>query len=60
MKRISVFISERQYEQLRELGRAEDRPYSKLIREALSQYLGRRGAWVAKPGRLRVVTRKRP
>ena len=60
MKRISVFISERQYEQLRELGRTEDRPYSKLIREALSQYLRRRGAWVAKPGRLRVVTRKRP
>ena len=60
MKRISVFISERQYEQFRELGRAEERPYSELIREALSQYLRRRGAWVAKPGRLRAGTRKRP
>jgi len=60
MKRISVFISERQYEQFKGLGRAEERPYSELIREALSQYLRRRGAWVVKPGRLRAVTPKRP
>ncbi len=60
MKRISVFISDLQYEQFKGLGRAEERPYSELIREALSQYLRRRDAWVAKPGRLRAVTRKRP
>ena len=60
MKRISVLISERQYEQFKGLGSAEERPYSELIREALSQYLRRRGAWVAKPGRLRAFTRKRP
>ena len=60
MKRISVFISERQYEQFQKLGKAEGRPYSELIREALSQYLRRHGASAAKTGRKRVAPRKRP
>ena len=60
MKRISVFIPERQLEQFQKLGSAEDRPYSELIREALSQYLRRHDASVAKAGRKRVAPRKRP
>jgi len=41
MRRISVYISEPQYGDFQALAANQGRPYSELIREALSQYLRR-------------------
>ena len=55
MKRISVFIAERQYERFQELSRTYGQPYAELIREALNDYLQRREA----PGAAKKAERKR-
>jgi len=39
MRRISLYISEPQYDQFQALAASTGRPYSELIREALGQYL---------------------
>ena len=62
MKRISVFIAERQLAQFRALGKEYGQPYAELIREALNVYLRERDAETAvrqKAERKRAATRKR-
>ena len=39
MKRISLFVSEPQYQRFRQLARVAGRPYAELVREALDSYL---------------------
>jgi metal-responsive CopG/Arc/MetJ family transcriptional regulator len=39
MKRISLFVSERQYKEFLALSTAMGQPYAELIREALNNYL---------------------
>ena len=63
MKRISVFIAERQLARLQALGEEYGQPYAELIREALNAYLRERDAETAvrqKAERKRVAARKRP
>lgn len=62
MKRISLFVSERQYEQFLTLSEQMGQPYAELIREALNNYLQQHAGRVtpSKAGRKRATTRKRP
>ena len=63
MKRISVFIAERQLARLQALGEEYGQPYAELIREALNAYLRQKDAEAAvrqKAERKRVAARKRP
>ena len=63
MKRISVFIAERQLARLQALGEEYGQPYAELIREALNAYLREKDAETAvrqKAERKRVAARKRP
>jgi predicted DNA-binding protein len=64
MKRISVYISEQQYERFQALAESYGQPYAELIREALNRYLRQELGSVTeeqKAGRRRVRhTRKRP
>jgi len=63
MKRISVFIAERQLARLQALGEEYGQPYAELIREALNAYLRQKDAEAAvrqKAERKRAATRKRP
>jgi predicted DNA binding CopG/RHH family protein len=59
MKRISVFIAEPQYRAFQELASEQGRPYSELIREALSRYLRDHGKPAEKAERKRGATRRR-
>jgi hypothetical protein len=63
MKRISLFISERQYKQFLSLSEAMGQPYAELIREALNSYLrahaGTTESATKKAARTRVRARKR-
>ncbi len=61
MKRISLFVSERQYEQFLALSNAMGQPYAELIREALNGYLSQHRLTVPikKVARKRVTTRTR-
>jgi hypothetical protein len=60
VKRISLFLSGPQVRAFQALGRKLDRPYSELIREALDEYLRRRGESVKlKAERPRARTRER-
>jgi len=60
MKRISLFVSERQYEEFLALSKAMGQPYAELIREALNSYLSQHRSTVPikKPARKRVATRR--
>jgi hypothetical protein len=44
MRRVSVFITDPQYQHFADLGRERDRPVAELIREALDRYLLTAGA----------------
>ena len=59
VKRISVFLSQRQVEEFKALAEDLGRPYSELIRDALDQYLQQRGPTTKKAERPRAATRKR-
>jgi metal-responsive CopG/Arc/MetJ family transcriptional regulator len=59
VKRISLFLSERQVQGFKALAQNLGRPYSELIRDALDQYLRQRWTSNSKAERPRAVTRKR-
>jgi hypothetical protein len=59
MKRISVFVSERQYEQFLAISKDLGQPYAELIREALNSYLQKHGASSKRAARKRVGARRR-
>lgn len=62
MKRISLFVSDRQYEQFLSLSKAMGQPYAELIREALNSYLQQHSGAVTSPkraARKRVSARRR-
>lgn len=61
MKRVSLFLSEPQIQAFEALRKELDRPVAELIREALDDFLRRRGSDLApQTERKRAVTRKRP
>jgi predicted DNA-binding protein len=61
MKRVSLFLSERQVAAFQALAKELGRPSAELIREALDDFLRRREPIAAhQTGRKRAVTRKRP
>ncbi len=60
VRRISLFLSEPQIAAFQALSRQAGRPYAELVREALDEYLRRKGVSQAiKAERLRAGTRKR-
>lgn len=62
MKRISLFVSERQYEEFLAVSAALGQPYAELIREALNAYLQQHAGDVASGmgvARKRVASKER-
>lgn len=62
MKRISLFVSERQYEQFLSISKEMGQPYAELIREALNNYLQQHGdaaTSTKRTARKRVSARRR-
>ena len=63
MKRISLFVSDRQYEEFKALAESWDQATAELIRQALNEFLERhaagRGVSQKKSARKRATTRKR-
>ena len=55
MRRVTLYISEPQYQQFQELAATRGQAYSELIREALNRYLRAQ----ARTDRKRASTRKR-
>jgi predicted DNA-binding protein len=63
MKRISIFISERQYDRFQEFAQSFGQPAAELMRQALNEFIAKMDADTSsgvKADRKRVTARKRP